>query len=389
MKKILGTLIVCLIASFAVSAAFADTKESISTGNIRVGSYVSPYTPSFLVGYTNGSWQATRFAGFGVDDGIFRIPLTSLATADRGSTTVVSNVLNGFGSDGQEQVVSKAVIDANTTLVVINHASNFEVTNRKATAFFPSIWVKGDVSINTSAETYLDDGTANQNETKKFWNQGLTIQAPYSGTATQWQLYVYAASDVISGAVPTGSNVYRVLSPEVSTLTWYATGEAENNEGRRRAYQGIPYGMWAYKPSGIDTKASFYNTIPICTSSNNAVIRSYLTGTSGLSIPENFSSMATTTVANVLNNSINPTTTYYVSDRVKAERGNGFTVGSGSHAGLIFAANSTSNQTSPNYSVGNFIFHMFFSARWPDALGSSVTSGEKKTTLWFYQQTTY
>jgi len=160
MKNILKFFV--LLAFLVVSCSIAN---AIDSGSIGVGA------PAFQIGYISQSWQFQTFEGTPV---LFNLTVNNLKSADR-TNAVTANTLNGTTNVTKTDVTGK-------NIAILNHVSGFTIYPGTSSSPFPSIWVKGDtVNSATGADsptTYLSGTDAN-----KFYQTGLTIQAPYYQSA--------------------------------------------------------------------------------------------------------------------------------------------------------------------------------------------------------------
>jgi len=368
MRKIFSIVLAVAIAAACSTAALAT-----GTGGIPVG------YPVLTVGYTNGGdglpdsttvnkgWQFKAFLG---TPALFSLAQANLQTEDQGSTTVIANTLNGTSSVTKTAVTGK-------TMAVLNHASSYTLYPLQATSPFPSIWVKGaDINSATGADaptTYLSGTDAN-----KFFQTGLTIQAPYwEANNYPWTVYVYADKDLLTQTA--GAATGTIQDPNVATMRWYSW--CGDDKGVATDPTGTPKRTWGYKEYGASAPVMF-NTLPLIASSATAAAKkTFLTGTTGASLaPASIPGVAESAIP--APGDINtPPTIHYNTNRntAGATNANGFVITGRSKVGLVYAA--------PNSALCHRteILHMQFMAVWPTGIG--VSTGSKSADISFYQRT--
>lgn len=341
MKKILLSL--AMIAMLAVPA-FAT-----GTGGITVE------YPTLQAGYTANDWTFQPFLG---TPALFSLALANLQTSDQ-TVATVANTLNGTSTVTLTSITGKSV-------AVLNHATTYRLRPLQATSFFPSIWIKGtDVNPATGADaptTYLSGTDAN-----KFYQTGLTIQAPYWDAANyQWTVYVYADKDVLTGT--TGAATGTILDPRLSTMRWIAW--ADDNNGR-------PKNMWGIKASAA-APTTMFNTLPLCSGGTPAQVKAFLIGTTGASLPPNPAQIPGVAEASIPGTN---TLCYNIDRNIPASgNANGMAITDRSNVGLVYAApNDATCHRTEN-------LHIQFQAIWPTGVG--ISAGTKSCDISIYQRTT-
>lgn len=343
MKKIFSILIAVAIAAACSTAALAT-----GTGGIPVG------YPTLAIGYTNGAWTFNEFAG---TPALFSLAAANLQSGDQASA-VVGNTLMGTNTPtGLTAVTGKSV-------AILNHASTYTLYPMQATSPFPSIWVKGD-TVNPATGAGAPATWLSGTDATKFYQTGLTVQAPYWEAANyQWTVYVYADKDLLTQTA--GAATGNIQDPNAATMRWIAWTDDAN---------GMPKYTWGVRNSG-ETSATMFNTLPLIASSATAATKkTFLTGTTGVSL-------APAAIPGVAQASIPATgVIHYNTDRNTAgsANANGFVITGRSQVGLVYAApNSAASHRTEN-------LHLQFMAVWPAGIG--VSTGSKSADISFYQRT--
>lgn len=350
MKKPLAILSILALIFLAAGPVMAQ-----NTGGIDVG------FPPFAVGYTNQSWQ---FATFEASPALFNISLNDLKSADR-TSAVVGNILNGTVPSTRTDVTGKS-------LAVLNHIEGFKIYPNTASSPFPSIWVKGGASNPGSSVHFT--GT----DSDKFFQQGLTIQAPYYATAEyQWTVYVFADKDILTQTDGTVSG--KVLDPRVATMRWFAWAAG----GLSPDPNGIPKSAFGFRSPG-QASPNMFNIMPII--SNSASIsqkKAFLTGTSGASLPELYSAYPQEVGGMAQAAFPADGQIYYNTDRntQALDNANNMVINGRSQIGLVYASPSGPR------SRRNELLHIQFIVLWPDA-PIGVSAGQKSCDINIYQRTT-
>jgi hypothetical protein len=357
MKKSLTILYVLSSIFLAAGPVMAQ-----NTGGIDVG------FPPFAVGYTNQSWQ---FATFEASPALFNISLNHLKSADR-TSAVVGNILNGNVPSTRTDVTGKS-------LAVLNHIEGFRIYPNTASSPFPSIWVKGGASNPESSVHFT--GT----DSDKFFQQGLTIQAPYYATAEYpWTVYVFADKDILTQTDGTVSG--KVLDPRVATMRWFAwadDSETEISAGTFYGSRGIAKSAFGYRSPG-QASPNMFNIMPVI--SNSASIsekKAFLTGTSGASLPELYPSYSQEVGGMSQASFPADGQIYYNTDRntQSIANANNMVINGRSQIGLVYAAPS-----GPMSRMTRRL-HIQFIVLWPDA-PIGVSAGQKSCDINIYQRTT-
>jgi len=343
MKKIFLVLIAAVIAVSCSSAVFAA-----GSGDIPVG------YPVLTVGYTNGAWVFNEFAG---TPGMFSLALTNLQSADQTAAVVGATLMGTNTPTSLTSVTGKSI-------AILNHASTYKLYPLQATSPFPSIWVKGTANNPAtgvgSPATWLT-GT----DAAKFYQTGLTVQAPYWEAANyQWTVYAYADKDLLTQTA--GPATGNIQDPNLATMRWYAWTDDNN---------GIAKNTWGVKKPG-ETSPTMFNTLPLMSGNTAAQGKAFLTGTTGASLaPSGIPGLAQSAIPadGVI---------YYNTDRNTAgsANANGFVITGRSQIGLVYAApNTAASHRTEN-------LHMQFIAVWPNGVGVSTT-GSKSVNIGLYQRT--
>ena len=348
MKKIFVVLALASLVAVFSSAALAT-----GTGPINVG------YPSFQIGYTSPSWQFQTFEASPAPL-LFAMAANNLKTADR-TNAVVGQTLNGTTTVTKTTVTNKDV-------AILNHIAGFTLYPNTASSPFPSIWVKGaDVNPSADPAVYLTGTDAN-----KFYQQGLTIQAPYYEVADyQWTVYVCADKDLLTQTA--GPVTGKVLDPRVSTMRWFAWADDTN---------GIAKAAFGYKNPG-ESSPTMFNTLPIIAlAASEAQKKAFLIGTTGASLPE-LAAGYTDPIGGVAQASIPADgVVYYNIDRntPASNNANGFVITDRSQIGLVYAAPSgpLSHRTEK--------LHIQFMSVWPNA-PIGVAQGSKTCDISLWQRT--
>lgn len=342
-----------VLALVSLAVAFSSAALATDTGPILIG------YPSFQVGYMNPSFQFQTFEASPAPL-LFAMTTTNLKTADR-TNAVVGPTLNGTTTVTKTTVTSK-------NLAILNHISGFTLYPNTASSPFPSIWVKGaDVNPSPDPTVYLTGTDAN-----KFYQQGLTIQAPYFAEPDyQWTVYVFADKDLLTQTA--GPVTGKVRDPRVSTMRWFAWADDMN---------GIAKPAFGYR-NPADSSPTMFNTLPlIAATATEAQKKAFLIGTSGVSTPE-VGAGYSAPVDGVVQASIpaNGIIHYNIARNTPAsDNANGFAVTGRSQLGMVYASpvGPTSHRTEN--------LHIQFIAVWPNApLG--VAAGSKSCDLNLWQRT--
>ncbi|MFA5103572.1 MAG: hypothetical protein WC527_00100 [Candidatus Margulisiibacteriota bacterium] len=351
MKKI-TILFAILFSAMAVSGAALAT----GTGDINVG------TPLFKAGYTSPTWQFQTFEGTPL---LFSLTTNNLKTADR-TNAVAGATLNGTTTVAKTAVTAKDI-------AILNHVAGFTIYPNTASSPFPSMWIKGtETNPGTGADdpdTYLTGTDAD-----KFFQQGLTIQAPYYDVANyQWTVYVFADKDLLTQTA--GPATGKVLDPRIATMRWYAWTDDSN---------GIAKKAFGYRNFG-DTSPTLFNTLPLIASTATEVQKkAFLIGTTGVSTPEVATAYGYTAPADGYAETAFPDSglVYYNTTRntASADNANGLQIVSRDQIGLVYRAPSgaLSHRTEK--------LHVQFIAVWPNA-PIGIASGAKSCDINFYQRT--
>ena len=342
-KKVFSVLIALVIVAACSTAVLAT-----GTGGIPVG------YPTLTVGYTNGSWAFNQFAG---TPALFTLASANLQTADTASAVFGATLRGTNTPTALTAVTSK-------TMAVLNHAASFVLYPTQATSPFPSVWVKGD-TVNTATGVDAPATWLSGTDANKFFQTGLTIQAPYWEAANyQWTVYVYADKDLLTQTA--GLATGNIQDPNVATMRWFAFTDDTN---------GIAKATWGVKNSG-DTAATMFNTLPLIASAATAATKkTFLTGTTGVSL-------APSAVPGIAQASIPATgVIHYNTDRntAAANNANSFVITGRSQIGLVYAAPSGA----ASHRTENI--HMQFIAVWPNGIG--VSAGSKTVDIGLYQRT--
>ncbi|MFA5097068.1 MAG: glycosyl hydrolase [Candidatus Margulisiibacteriota bacterium] len=344
-KNTAGNTAVSESAPFTIS-------DSTGTGDIPIG------YPVFSLGYTDPGWKFSTFESTPL---LFHLGLENVSPADRPQTVVAYN-LNGSPSVTKADVTDKK-------MAVLNHVAGFLLTPGRTTSPFPSIWIKGD-SINPIAGSEAPGNYLTGDGASRFYQTGLTLQAPYYDQPNlQWSVYVYSDKDILR-QVP-GPIEGRILDPRTSTMRWFAWANDMN---------GIARKQWIYKEGGNPIS---YNTVPIIsTSATPQQTKSFLTGTSGTSVPEaepGFDSILSSPEILVPDNG----KLYYNSDRniIAGDNANGTSIVNRSQTGLVYVSPSGAQCHRTEY------LHIQFMVLWPPNVGGIVPGG-KNCNIGFYQRTT-
>jgi len=350
MKKI-AILFTVLFSVMVVSGSALAT----GTGDITVG------YPGFLAGYTSPAWQFQTFEGTPL---LLNLTVNNLKTADRTNAIVGAN-LNGTTSVVKTVVTGKDI-------AILNHVTGFTIYPNTSSSPFPSMWVKGGTANpGTGADdpdTYLTGTDAD-----KFYQQGLTIQAPYYDVADyQWTVYVFADKDLLTQTA--GPATGKVLDPRVATMRWFAWADSDTN--------GIAKKAFGYKPAGASS-VTFFNTLPLIASSSTAAQKkAFLIGTTGVSTPEVAAGYSAPTDGYL--ESLFPADgkIYYNTTRnsASADNANGLQIAGRDQIGLVYRAPSgpLSHRTEK--------LHIQFMAVWPDA-PIGIAAGAKSCDINLYQRT--
>lgn len=343
-----------VLALFSLILVFAGASFATGTGDINVG------FPGFQIGYMTSAWQFQTFEGTPL---LFNLTVNNLKTADR-TNAVAAATLNGTINVTKTAVTGK-------NIAILNHASGFTLYPNTASSPFPSFWIKGSA---TNPGTGADDPDTyfTGTDADKFFQQGLTIQAPYYDVADyQWTVYVFADKDLLTQTA--GPATGKIIDPRLATMRWFAWTDDSN---------GIMKKTFGYKPAGSST-ATMFNILPLVASSATAAQKkAFLIGTSGVSTPE-ISPIYGAESPGVPEASIPADgVIYYNTDRnsATADNGNGFQVTSRSQIGLVYAAPSgpLSHRTEN--------LHIQFIAVWPNA-PIGVATGAKSCDINLYQRT--
>lgn len=349
MKKI-AILFTILFSVVTISSSALAT----GSGDINVG------VPVFNIGYTSPAWQFQTFEGTPL---LLSLTVNNLKVADR-TNAVVGATLNGTTNVTKTSVAGKDI-------AILNHTSGFTIYPNSSSSPFPNIWIKGSATNpGTGADdpdTYLTGTDAD-----KFFQQGLTIQAPYYDVADyQWTVYVFADKDLLTQTA--GPVTGKIIDPRLATMRWFAWADNSN---------GIAKKAFGYKPATASSPTMF-NLLPLIASSATAVQKkAFLTGTSGVSTPE-ISSIYGTEVPGS-SEALIPANgnIYYNTDRntAAANNANGLQIQSRSQIGLVYAAPSgaLSHRTEN--------LHIQFIAVWPDA-PIGIAAGAKSCDINLYQRT--
>jgi len=349
MKKI-AILFTILFSVMVVSGSALAT----GTGDINVG------FPTLQAGYMTPAWQFQTFEGTPL---LFGLTVNNLKTADR-TNAVVGATLNGTTTVAKTSVTGKDI-------VLLNHVAGFTIYPNTASSPFPSMWIKGaNANPGTGADdpdTYLTGTDAD-----KFFQQGLTIQAPYYDVANyQWTVYVCADKDILTQTA--GPATGKVLDPRVATMRWFAWADDSN---------GIAEKAFGYKDSGASS-ATMFNIMPlIALTATEAQRKAFLIGTTGVSTPEVASGYAAEVGG--ASEALIPANggIYYNTDRNTASAGNanGMQIVNRSQIGLVYAAPSgaLSHRTEK--------LHIQFITVWPNA-PIGIATGAKSCDINIYQRT--
>jgi hypothetical protein len=358
MKKV---FYVVLLLSLMVG--FSGSAMATGTGDINVG------YPHFEIGYITPAWQFQTFEGTPL---LFSMTVNNLKTADR-TNAVAGPILNGTTSVNKLTVTGKDV-------AVLNHISGFTLYPNSASSPFPSIWVKGD-TVNPSPDptVYLTGTDAN-----KFYQQGLTINAPYYLVPDyQWTVFVFADKDLLTQA--TGPATGKVLDPRVATMRWFAWADDSDNDISMGTYygsRGVAKPAFGYKMSG-QSSPTMFNILPLIPSgATEAQKKTFLSGTTGVSLPEVASGYAAEVGGLVQAAIPSDGQIYYNIDRntPAEDNANNFVIQSRSQMGLVYAAPNNA------YSHRTQKVHIQFVAVWPDA-PIGVASGAKSCDISLWQRT--
>ena len=347
-KKIFSVLIALVIVTACSTMALAT-----GTGGIPVG------YPVLSVGYTNGDWAFNLFAG---TPALFTLTSANLATADQ------ANAVFGATLRGTSTPTALTAITGKT-MAVLTHASSFTLMPTQSTSPFPSVWVKGALA-NTATGAQAPTTWLSGTDADKFYETGLTVQAPYWDSANyQWTVYVYADKDLLTQTA--GAATGTIQEPTVATMRWYAWGGDANDPN---SVNGIAEGTWGIRKAG-ETAATMFNTLPLISGNTAAQAKTFLTGTTG-------ASLAPSTAPGVAQAAIPADgNVYYNTDRntVAAGNANSFTITGRSQIGLVYAApNSAASHRTEN-------LHIQFLAVWPTGVG--VSTGSKTVDIGLYQRT--
>ena len=356
MKKI-AILFAILFSAIMISGSALAT----GTGDINVG------IPVFNVGYTSPAWQFQTFEGTPL---LFNLATSNLKTADS-TNAVVGATLNGTTT------VAQTAVTASTNIAILNHAAGFTVYPNTASSPFPSMWVKGDTTNPGTGEADPDTyftGT----DADKFYQQGLTIQAPYYEVAdSQWTVYVSADKDILTQTA--GPVAGKVPDPRAATMRWFAWAAGGNNPDPN----GIARKAFGYKSTGA-TSATMFNIMPLIPSTvTNAQAKAFLvTGTTGASTPE-VGAGYTAPVAGSAEALIPANgAIYYNTTRntASADNANGLQIAGRDQIGLVYRAPSGALCRDTK------ILHIQFITVWPSA-PISVIPGAKACNIDVWQFT--
>ncbi len=358
MKKVFFALALLTIIAISSGAAMAT-----GTGDINVG------YPRFDIGYTTPGWQFQTFEGTPL---LFSMTVNNLKTADRTNAIAGAN-LNGTTSVSKLSVTGKDI-------AILNHISGFTLYPNTASSPFPSIWVKGD-TVNPSPDPgiYLTGTDAN-----KFYQQGLTINAPYYLVPDyQWTVFVFADKDLLTQTA--GPTTGKVLDPRVATMRWFAWADDSSTDISMGTYygsRGIAKPAFGYRRA-VDPSPTMFNILPIIASgATEAQKKTFLSGTTGVSTPEVAPGYAAE-VGGVAQGAIpSDGQIYYNIDRntPAADNANNFVIQNRSQMGLVYAAPNNA------YSHRTQKLHIQFAAVWPDA-PIGVASGAKSCDISLWQRT--
>lgn len=358
MKKVFFALALLTIIAISSGAAMAT-----GTGDINVG------YPRFDIGYITPGWQFQTFEGTPL---LFSMTVNNLKTADRTNAIAGAN-LNGTTSVSKLSVTGKDI-------AILNHISGFTLYPNTASSPFPSIWVKGD-TVNPSPDPgiYLTGTDAN-----KFYQQGLTINAPYYLVPDyQWTVFVFADKDLLTQTA--GPTTGKVLDPRVATMRWFAWADDSSTDISMGTYygsRGIAKPAFGYRRAA-DPSPTMFNILPIIASgATEAQKKTFLSGTTGVSTPEVAPGYAAE-VGGVAQGAIpSDGQIYYNIDRntPAADNANNFVIQNRSQMGLVYAAPNNA------YSHRTQKVHIQFVAAWPDA-PIGVASGAKSCDISLWQRT--
>lgn len=354
MKKI-AMLFTILFSVMVVSGSALAT----GTGDINVG------YPGFLAGYTSPTWQFQTFEGTPL---LLNLTVNNLKTADR-TNAVVGATLNGTTTVSKTPVTGKDI-------AILNHVSGFTIYPNTASSPFPSVWVK---SATTNPGTGADDPDTyfSGTDADKFYQQGLTIQAPYYDVADyQWTVYVFADKDLLTQTA--GPATGKVLDPRVATMRWFAWAAGGSNPDT----DGIVKKAFGYRPSGASS-ATFFNTLPLIASSATAAQKkAFLIGTTGVSTPEVAAGYSAPTDG--FAEALFPADgkIYYNTTRnsASADNAHGLQIAGRDQIGLVYRA------PSGPLSHRQEMLHIQFIAVWPDA-PIGIAAGAKSCDINLYQRT--
>ncbi len=345
-----------ILALFSLIFAFSGASFATGTGDINVG------FPTFQIGYMTPAWQFQTFEASPAPL-LFALAANNLKTADR-TNAVVGATLNGTTTVTKTPVTGKDI-------AILNHISGFTLYPNTASSPFPSMWIKG-AAANPGTGADDPDTYFTGTDADKFFQQGLTIQAPYYDVADyQWSVYVFADKDLLTqyAAPATG----KILDPRLATMRWFAWTDDTN---------GIAKKTFGYKPAG-SSSTTMFNILPLIASSATAAQKkTFLTGTSGVSTPE-ISAIYGAESPGVPEASIPADgVIYYNTDRnsASADNANGLQITNRSQIGLVYVAPSgaLSHRTEK--------LHIQFIAVWPNA-PIGVAAGAKSCDINLYQRT--
>lgn len=345
---------VVALALLSLAAIFPSASLATGTGDITIG------YPGFAVGYTSPAWLFSTFEGTPL---LFNLTVNNLKTADR-TNAVAGATLNGTTTVTKTAVTGKDI-------AILNHISGFTIYPNTASSPFPSMWIKGTASNpGTGADdpdTYLTGTDAD-----KFYQQGLTIQAPYYDVPDyQWTVYVFADKDLLTQTA--GPLTGKILDPRLATMRWFAWADDAN---------GIMKPTFGFK-APTAASPTMFNTLPLINSTATAAQKkAFLIGTTGVSTPEispiygaeagGFPQASIPADGNV----------YYNTDRNTQSSGNAnnMFINGRSQIGLVYCAPSGA------FSHRTENLHIQFIAVWPNA-PIGIATGAKSCDINLYQRT--
>ena len=352
-KKVFSVLIALVIVAACSTAVLAE-----GTGGIPVG------YPVLTVGYTNGGdllspqtiagWQFKAFQG---TPALFTLTSANLETEDQ------PYAVFGATLRGQNTPTALTAVTSKT-MAVLTHAASFTLFPTQATSPFPSVWVKG-ATANTATGAQAPTTWLSGTDANKFYETGLTVQAPYWDVANyQWTVYIYADKDLLTQTA--GAAAGNIQEPTAATMRWFAWADDTN---------GIAKATWGIRNVG-DATPTMFNTLPlIAAAAVPATVKTFLTGTTGVSL-------APATAPGIAQASIPATgVIHYNTDRntVAVGNANSFTITGRSQIGLVYAApNSAASHRTEK-------LHIQFLAVWPTGVG--VGAGSKAANISLYQRT--